>query len=298
MLKLFQFPLLAAFCMLVLASCQKEVSFDTPPGSGGTTTPSATGSFKAKIDGVQYTASSASGSMFRGIISITAYKDHKYFGIVLSDTVAQTYTMDQNTASALFFADSTEANKNAFTSNQGGDTSKASGKVTITSIDKVKKIISGTFSAKIYRDDDQKQKVITEGSFSVPYTDGLPTAKSTDTFRVKVDATDWTAKSITTVISGGFLIVNGSELNLSKIVGFQLPQTITTGTYDLDLLGNYLALYLPDGQTPYTSQSGKLTILERNITTRRIRANFNFTAAPLLGTTSYKLTNGYFSVQY
>ncbi len=288
----------AALFLIMLASCQKEIGFDTLPDSGGTTPPVATGTFKAKIDGVQFVAAGASGSMFRGVISITAYKDHKLFAIVLSDTVAQTYTLDQNTASAMAFEDSTDANKNSFVSNQGGDTSKASGKVTITSIDKVKKTISGTFSCKVYRDDDQKQKVITEGSFTVPYTDGLPAAKSTDTFRVKIDATDWTAKSIQAVVSGGFLVVNGSELNLTKIIAFQLPQAIAAGTYDLDLLGNYVGLYLPDGQTPYTAESGKLTVLERNLATRRIRANFNFKATALGGAGTFQLTTGYFSVQY
>ncbi|MEP6952031.1 MAG: hypothetical protein ABI863_22265 [Ginsengibacter sp.] len=44
--------------------------------------------------------------------------------------------------------------------------------------------------------------------------------------------------------------------------------------------------------------SGTLTILEHNITTKRIRGNFNFHASEVPGTKVSELTEGYFSVIY
>lgn len=294
MFRFFRIPSVV-LCLLVFSSCQKEVDFNTPVVPDG----SFSGSFTAKIEGVPYTAEAATGSMLRGVMTITAYsKDKKLFAIAITDTVTGTYTLNQTSHHAVGFVDSTDVNKNAFVTNQGNDTSQAGGKVTITSIDKVKKIITGTFSCKVFREMDGKRKVITEGSFTVPYTSSLPVAKTTDTFQVKIDGADWTAKSITAVVTGGLLAVNGSDLNLTKIIGFQLPRAITAGTYDFDISSDYVGIYLPDGIMPITADTGKLTVLERNTTLRRIRVSFNFKGATLLGTESHQLTNGYFSVSY
>ena len=296
-LRILPFIFLSVF---VFSSCQKEVDFDTPVTGGSASGGAASGIFTAKVDGVQYTAEAASGSILRGTISITARtKEKKFFVVTVTDTVTGTYVLDQaSIQGAMAYIDSTDANKIAFATNEGSDSTQAGGQIIIRSIDKVKKIISGTFSCKMFRDMDGKQKVITEGSFSVPFTSALPVARTTDTFRVKIDGVSWNAKSITAAVSGGLLIVNGSEPNLSKVMGFQLPQAIAAGTYDFSYTGDYVALYLPDGSTPYLADSGKLTILERNISTRRVRANFNFIAPAVVGTDAHQITEGYFSVTY
>lgn len=287
-------PVVALLGALAFFSCQKEVD-DTPVNPGNP----STGMFKAKIDGVQYTASTSTGSILRNVITIAAYSaDKKYFVIVISDTVARTYTLNQNSTHAIAFADSTDANKKNFASNQGSDSSQAGGTATITSIDKVNMIISGTFSCKLYRNDDGKRKVVTEGSFQVPYTSGLPAAKTTDTFHVQIDGMDWVAKSISGNASGGLLVVTASERNLSKIVALQLSQMITAGSYNFDAAGSNAGIYIPDGITPCSVDTGKITILENNLTSKRIRGNFSFKADEFQGNKSYQLASGYFSVGY
>lgn len=297
MFKLLRTLSAAILCLLIHASCQKEYS-EATVGTGGST--SVSGVFKAKIDGVQYTAdASATAAILLGVTTISASsKDKKFFTIALTDTVSGTYVLDQNSFHGLAFLDSTDTDKEAFSTDGGMDTTQAGGKITIT-IDRTKKIVSGTFSCKVYRNSDGKRKMITEGSFQLPYLSAIPGAKSTDTFRVNIDGSAWSAKSISTAASGGFLTVVASEQNLTKIVTIQLPQTVTAGTYDIDLAGNYVGLYLPDGISPYVADTGKITVLERNTASKRIRANFNFTATGFSGgTNSAVLTNGYFSVGY
>ena len=289
----------AILCLLLVCSCQKEYSVATG-GTGGGITASAGGVFKAKINGVQYTADAfATASVLLGSTTILANsKDKRFFAIEITDTVSGTYTLDQHSVHAIVLVDSTDANKEAFSTNEGTDTTQAGGKVTI-SIDKVKKIVSGTFSCKLFRDADGKQKQITEGSFQIPYANTITASKTTDTFRAKIDGADWVAKSVSTAVSGGLFTVVASEQNLTKIVSIQLPQTVTPGTYDFDFTGDYVGLYLPDGSSPYTADTGKITVLERNTVSKRIRANFNFKATALSnGTTTATFTNGYFSVGY
>ena len=284
----------ALTCIIAGSSCQKEVGFDTPTTQGSTT-----GIFKAKIDGVQYTADAGvSAAIILGVISINAYsKDKKIFSVALVDSVSGTYVLDQNSFQGIAFLDSTDADKNAFTTTNGTDTTQAGGKITIL-IDKVNKVISGNFTCKVYRSSDGRQKLITEGSFQVPYTNTIPAAKTTDTFRVKIDGVDWTGRSILTGASGGYISVTASELNLTKVVSFQLPQTVTAGTYDLDLAGNYFGLYLPDGINTFSADGGKITVVEHKVSARRIRASFNFKAVAFTGTGSHQFTDGYFSVGY
>ncbi|MBE7173681.1 MAG: hypothetical protein INR73_24120 [Williamsia sp.] len=284
-------------CLLVFSSCQKEYS-DTIAGPGGSA--GATGVFKAKIDGVQYTADiGATGSMLLGSVAILAYsKEKKFFAIQITDTVSGTYVFSHSSGHAMVLVDSTDANKDAFSTTQGTDPGQVGGSVTIT-IDKAKKMISGTFSGKLFRDSDGKQKQITEGSFQVPYTSTVSAAKSTDTFRVKIDGADWSAKSINAVTSGGLLSIIASEQNLTKVVSIQLPQAVTAGTYDLDIATDYAGLYLPDGLTAYTASPGKVTVLERNTSSKRIRGNFEFKAVLLTNSATFlQMTEGYFSVGY
>lgn len=288
-----------AIACLLFVSCQKEYS-EATLGTGGGGTAGTSGIFKAKIDGAQYTADAfVTASVMLGSTTILANsKDKRFFAIEITDTVSGTYTLNKVSVDGIILVDSTDLNKEGFSTNEGNDTTQAGGTITI-SIDKVKKIVSGTFSCKLFRDSDSKQRRITEGSFQVPYTNTIPAAKTTDTFRVKIDGADWTAKSISTAVSGGYVTVVASEQNLTKIVSIQFPQSVVAGTYDFDFSGNYVGLYLPDGGTPYTADSGRITVLERNTVLKRIRANFNFKATSLSnGTAGAAFTNGYFSVGY
>jgi hypothetical protein len=281
-----------------LFSCQKELTSDEITGPGG----GAKDLLKMKINGVQWVANNgAGGSLLGGFINIYGLsKDKKTFSITLTDTVTGVYVLDQNSLDAAAFADSTDPNPYAYTSNQGADTTYAGGVVIISKIDKQKKTFSGNFQFKLYREIDNKQLMITEGVFeNLSYSTILPPTNSTDTFLVKIDEVVWKGKSISAGVVSGNLYITASELNLSKTVGLSMPPDITPGVYDLDFGGMYIGSYFPSDTKFWFSENGKLTIIEHNVSTKRLKGNFYFKARdPQGGGGSAKLTEGYFSVKY
>lgn len=294
--------LFTAVIALSFIACQKEMSLEnssgTPGGGGGGGT--VPGALKMKINGTQWVADNvAEATLLGGYINIYGLsKTHKDISINIADTVPGTYTLDQNSNAYAELSDSTE-NPEVYTSYDGQDTSFAGGTVVITSIDKVNKTISGTFKFKMYRDSDSKRLTITEGVIDkLPYISSLPPASSTDTLKVKVDGVLWTVPSIGAVSTSGLISINGAESDFSKFIGLSVPSGTTPGTYDFTTSGPYIGVYNPNSSTVLIAQSGKITILENNTSTRRIRGNFNFPATALAGGLSAQLTEGYFSVHY
>lgn len=291
--------LLAALSIFSFTSCSKEESLEID----GKQPAIANGIFKMKINGTEWTAyNSAFASISDGFIHINGKsRDNKAFIITLSDTLATTYVLDQSSLNVSALSDVADLSGIAYGTNGGTDTADAGGTVVITNIDKVNKTISGTFSFKMFRDIDGSQKQITEGSFDkVPYnTSTSPggTASTTDTIRAKIDNTNWTAVGITGNSSGGSLIISGAAIDGKKTVSLIMPEGVTSGTYNLDGL-SYIGLYLPTPSTIYLSESGKITVIEHNSTTKRIRGSFDFKATDQTGSISAQLTDGYFSVKY
>lgn len=289
-----------AFLLLtiLIISCQKEISVEL--GKGGT--PDVSAVLKMKINGSQWIANREAGaSIIAGFININGINTGgKSLSITLNDSVPGTYVLDQLSFNAAALSDSLDINGLAYTANEGKDTTQAGGVVIVTAIDKMNKTISGTFHFKAYREFDSKQKQITEGIFNkLPYVATLPAAKLTDTFHVKIDNVDWIAKNIVGTTSGTHIYITGSELNLSKLVALYMPSKITPGTYNLDAItGTYIGIYSPVSTSSMTSLSGKITILEHNTATKRLRGNFNFIAVDVSTTKSSQLTAGYFSFKY
>lgn len=290
-----------ATLLFLCTACQKEIGFDSGSASGSGTAGSVNGVFKMKVNGVQWTADRVAGaSILGGIINLTGIeKDKKYFIITLSDTVTGTYVLNTINLHAAALIDSSQANPGAYTTNQSDDTTLSGGTVTVTAIDKTNKTISGRFACKVFRESDSSKVVITEGIFDkLSYATTLPVANTTDTLYVKVDGVLWNAKSIITLTNGGTIIINGTELNLSRGAGLQMPEKVIAGTYAFTFFGDYTGTYAPNSTTALIADSGKITIIEHNLATKRIRGNFNFKANPIVGTgTTYNLTEGYFSVK-
>ena len=291
-----------------LTACQKEIAFSpNNPANPNPVTTAVTGNLKAKFDGVQWTATKgAAASRIQGLINITGISaDRKLLTITLTDSGVHRYTLSDMTISVAALIDSTDPNPYSFTSNQGTYPSTSGGEVNITSIDTAKKTISGNFTFKVYRDIDNKGKTVTEGSFTnLSYTTILPSSAASDTFRVKISGASWSPASI-----NGFAIpimnqigINGTDATGVKAVGLTFPSNITPGAYTLDLFGaTYIGQYNPDNDPMHSkgSVSGTLTILEHNLTTKRIRGTFDFRGEELLHPTNFALiTEGYFSVKY
>lgn len=302
--------LLTLFALIAILSfpqfgCQKDFQMtdgDTtiisPPGGPGGPGGGVTGSFTATIDGVSFVANKvAAATKAIGVIAIVGQNNSgEQIILRVADSAVHNYIFDINSLNnaAAYSKDSAYA----YTTNGGLTADQSGGVLNITSIDTVKKIMSGTFSIKVYREYDNKQKIITNGVFkNISYeTAPIQQANSLDTFRVKVDGVPFPTYAISNFLYGTTINISASDQNLSKTVGFSFLSSITPGTYDLATGFDYIATY--NAGTDYMmAESGSLTILENNVSTKRLRANFSFKAFSILSSAKVTLTEGYFSVK-
>jgi hypothetical protein len=294
--KIFYFILL----LTGFASCKKETSIE----NGNT----LSGNFTARIDGVQWSASGTKegASILGGIINITGISaDNQEISITIADSVAGPYTLNQSSASLGAYADIDSSDLYAFSTNQGSDTTQAGGLVTITEIDPVGKTISGTFSFKVFRDIDGRQKTITAGVFTkIPYVTTLPPTSATDTLKASIDGKAWTASNIEATTTSGQMSLIGSSADGSQTIALLLPANAAAGSYPLDGSNpSYLGAYTVvanSASTGLVSTKGTLTVTANNTSTKRISGSFQFTAADPTGstTTTHTITSGVFSVYY
>ncbi len=291
------------FCFSVLLtslfSCQKEITDDLIPSGGGT----VRGSFRAKIDGTQWTANKATGaSRMQGFITVGGVSiDKKIISITVLDSGVHRYTLDDNSMAVGDFQDSSLADVNSFTTNGGLNPGDAGGYFEITKIDTTKKTMSGNFSFKVMRQTDNGKRTITEGVFTdISYVTSF-SPNSTDTLTAKIDGSPFTGILVTGIASFGNLQLSGATATADKSLGIILPDNVVPGTYNLTTLGSYMGIYNPDATGLHTkmSKTGTVTILEHNTTTKKIRGNFNFIADELISTgVTVNVTQGYFSVKY
>lgn len=282
------------------SSCQKEFFLDdidssliTPPGISG--------SFTAKIDGVKYTADKgASATVSMGVISIAGISNAgENITLRVADSGVHVYSL--NIGSDTNLGAYTKGSELAYSTNQGNGPEQSGGTLSVTSINTGKKTISGTFSATVYRQFDGKQIKITEGVFKdISYaTEPIPSANSKDTFRVKVDGTAFPVYSISAFNLYSMITLTINDQAVSKTVGITMPSNVKAGTYDFSPFGpDFIGQYNPTSTTYLSASLGKITILEHNLSTKRIKGNFNFEAKELIGDKKANLTEGYFSVTY
>ena len=276
-------------------ACQKEL---TDPN--GSTTP---GDFRAKINGVQWVASVSSATRLNGLISLVGAGSGKQIAITLQDSGVHHYTLDQTSLQVAAYSDSASGSIYAFTTNQGNSLVQPGGSIDITSIDTANKKISGAFRFTVYRAVDSAQRTISEGSFTnITYATNIGTGAPTDSFMVKIDSIDFTPFSIHGIhlTASSQITVVGSDQAGVKSVSLFVPESVVPGTFPITTVGGtYSGLYNKDAATYLPSDSGSVTILEHNISTNRIRGNFNFHAKQFpTGSAQAQLTVGYFAVTY
>lgn len=285
------------------SSCQKEFFLDdvdssliTPPNL-----PGLSGSFTATIDGAKYTADKiSSASISLGVIVIAGISNAgENITLRVADSGVHVYSLDIGSASNL--GAYTKGSEFAYATNQGDRAGQSGGTLSITSINKDKKTISGTFSMNVYRQYDSKQKKITEGVFKdISYeTQPIPPANSKDTFRVKVDGTAFPVYSIAAFNLYNMISLTVNDQAAGKTVGITMPTDVKAGTYDFSPFGpDFIGQYNPNSTTYLSASSGKITILEHNVSGKRIKGNFNFEAKEIIGDKKANLTEGYFSITY
>lgn len=146
--------------LCIFNSCQKE--FEDPNDSSGSTT----ADFRAKISGVQFVAA-ISGAARRAdsVISIAGKSnDEQQIVFTVKDSGAHVYQLEFNSTSN--FAGYVSSNSLAYSSNEGSSPAESGGNLAIVSIDSVKRLMSGTFNFKAFRQLDGTQRIITEGVFN------------------------------------------------------------------------------------------------------------------------------------
>lgn len=288
---------------LFIYSCQKEIDGDIEP-TEPENPPTVSGNLKAKIEGTQWVADKIeAASKFGGYINITGIsKDKRMLVITLVDSGVHNYKLTDATTNAAALSDSSIASPLIFRTVEGQYPMQSGGQLNLTSIDTIKKTISGTFSFKVFNSDNIVTKAITEGTFTnLSYATAMQPASSTDTFRVKLNGTSWAPASIAGATALGKIGISATSSDATKTVGLALPANITPGTYKFELFGTYLGQYNPDTDPLHTrtSVSGTLTILEHNTTTKRIRGNFSFRAEEPTNSANFtNVSEGYFSVKY
>jgi hypothetical protein len=151
-------------CLLsacILNSCQKKFE---EPKNDFLNTPAA--NFKAKINGVPFIAV-LTGAAIRedSVISIAAEaNDRQMIIFAVKDSGVHVYTLAMK--SVFNFGGYTDATSIAFASNEGINPGDSGGSLAIISIDRVRRLISGTFDFKAFHQDNRTQRIITEGVFN------------------------------------------------------------------------------------------------------------------------------------
>jgi uncharacterized protein DUF6252 len=300
----------SALALLFLISCGKEESIDTLGTTGSPNT--AKGKITMTINGKPWVADKfAFASQQQGITAIYGMSnDRKNFIITLSATTTGEYQLDQTSLHAAAWSDSTETNAEGYTTNQGNSLADAGGKVFLTSIDAARKTLSGTFQFNMFRELDNGRKAVVNGIFEnvsfgtpdPPGSGGSTTGGGTatgNTLTANIDGAVYSAKRVVGIAALGSLSINGSENDGTKAVGIQVPDNITTGTYDLSMFSGYVGVYVVSISESYTAESGKLVITEHNKSTKKIKGTFAFKASNLLSPGAVKdITSGTFSVAY
>lgn len=301
MLKIFRIALMLVASVAIFSSCEKETSVENGvpggiPGGGG-----GTGSFRAKIDGVQWIAnSSKSAIIMDDVIAIQGTStDGKTIFLRVADSGVHNYSFaNYSTTNAGAFVDSSIVPISALTTNQWPQDS-IYGTMNVTSINTTQKTISGTFKMYVIRALDGVKRNITEGVFSdVSYATAPPPPAATDTFTVKINGTEFIETSLAGFSAVGRITFSAANVSGAG-VGLSVISNAVPGTYPIDFMGDYIGQYNPNNSIFTTSTAGSITILEHNTTTKRFRAKFNFTSSEI-GSSSppYELTEGYISATY
>lgn len=149
------------FCLCILNSCQKE--FENPNYVPSQNTPAE---FTAKINGIPFIAVLTGASIRTdGVISITGESnDRQMITFAVRDSGVHVYMLPMK--SDFNHGGYTDARSIAFATNEGINPGDSGGILEIVSIDRVKKLISGTFNFKAFHQDNRTQRIITDGIFN------------------------------------------------------------------------------------------------------------------------------------
>jgi hypothetical protein len=278
-------------------SCSKELSKENNTG-----TQLFNGDFYATIDGAQWNADSLQLALLSNTgFSISGLsKTGEQITMLLPTLKTGNYTFNALSTPIAISSNLLVNLSTVYISNTGA----AGGNVTISSVDSIKHLVSGSFMFTLINPTDNSQTSITAGIFnSLPYsvdTTGGITTSSSDTLQATIDGVQFNSAQVVTSITNGQLFMAGISSDGVKDLALGMPSDISPGTYNMDFAaGVYYGVYNPNSSTTLLSQmNGSLTIASNDTVARRITGTFSFVASPLMSGTPVTITAGYFAVSY
>ena len=289
------------FILFSFVSCSKELSFENG-------TKPASGNFYATIDGKLWNADSLQYVFeSNGAMSINGLSQSgEQISMILPTFKTGTYTLDAGSDSYAYYT-------NVFTTPPAGylsNTGTAGGTITISEIDTVNHLVSGSFSFTLINPVDNSSKTVTQGFFvNLPYKENsvviipTPAGNGLDTLNAQIDGVPFIGIRIVSLenIYPDELMIAGSSENGTQRMEVIMPLDVVPGTYNLDYnAGTYIGIYSAlVSETLISQANGILTIISNDTVNRRMKGTFSFIATPAYGTaTPVTITNGYFSVNY
>ncbi len=295
---MFQKILLSSLIIAVcFSACQKEYNpFEE-------TNPAGVGSFQAKVNGTLFTANVTSASIQAGVIVVFGSSSGKSILLRVADSGVRNYQfVNTSFTNVAAYQDSslpTAIGQAAFTTN-GWEVDGNYGNMNVTKIDTAKKTISGTFALRVYRNFDSLTRTITEGIFTdIPYASAPPPLTGNDSFRVKLDGTEFIYSLRIGMKALGKLSITAGTASGYPTIGLYLPDTINPGVYPFAGF-DYLGQYNKSATELFASDTGRVTIISHDKINKRIRGSFNFLAnTPFTNLPpNFQLTDGYFNMGY
>lgn len=289
-------------CLLIASlfsfiSCTKELSKENNNG-----TQILNGDFYATIDGTQWNADSLQLALLSNTgFSISGLsKTGEQISMLLPTLKTGNYTLNALSAPIAVCSNIIVNTSTVYISNTGA----AGGNVTISSIDSVKHLVSGSFMFTLIDPVDNSRTAITAGVFNmVPYsvdTTGGTSPSASDTLQANVGGNQFNSAQVVSSITNGTLFIAGISSDGVSDLALGMPSNVSPGTYNMDFAtGVYFGVYNPNSNTTLLSQmNGTLTITSNDLVARRIIGTFSFIASPLMSGTPITVTQGYFSVSY
>jgi hypothetical protein len=281
-------------------ACTKESSKENGQPSGP-----ANGDFYATVDGNPWNADSLQLILASsdGVTITGTSKTGEQIAMILPVFKTGTYVVNAQSLAYAMYTNVLSDVVSVFVSNAG----TVGGTITISSIDSVHHLVSGSFHFTLNNPADNTTKTITEGVFAyVPYsgdpggTNNHPPPSGSDTLQAKIDGNSFNAVQVEVSVSNGQLLIAGFSADLNKDIAILMPADIVPGSYDMDFAtGLYIGIYNPDPTiTLITQNNGTLTIISNDKVGKRIKGTFSFIASPVSSGTPANITEGYFALNY
>lgn len=292
------------FCLLLLIfSCATKTEHLTV--SGDTAHPS----LKAKVNGKLVNCEMTSAALYNEspkVMMIIGNKGTEIFSLDINDFKGiGTYNLSDGSASASYTVN-LQGNLSTYTSTQG----------TIKITTSTDKKIVGTFEFKGVNADDQSERTISEGSFSLnvttygtdpgtnpnpgtnPDPGTNPNPGTSTNMNAKINGTlldlDGNGSLIKSSLVGDMMMIRGT--NGTKSIALNILNYRGNGTYNITI-STSSAIYTEDfsPDAVFTAKSGKVTITSSTATT--IKGTFEFTGTSSANA-SRSITEGKFDVSF